>query len=294
MKKKIYWSIKLDNAKIVNTKTREEFIDEFNLYYTVADNNNFYLNVPIIDDPKDFNIVDENGNEECLFDYMKETFDDCKYLLVTHENVPVMFTDFFIPSDDGFYCCQLNKPTFNLLLCYGLNNFKICRNLYQHNIYRFSTKLYEEKLRPSLLFFLYSENKQIQKKINELQLVELKKNLRSKFESVCQGTYLIRIGENAANLCLSEISNTLDKNIPLINGTLVSEDKNIEDALSKRINKLRQMHEIYLNSFYKYLDTLFANDNFSLVLNQDKIPYFLYYGFTNTEILNNIISMEVK
>lgn len=172
MKKGIYQTIDATGIYFKNNKTGEIFEDKLDLYHYTADNNNIYYERPKYDDYKDFSISRDNVNWHPLSDELN--LEDQNFLIFGQGQVFEIYK-FKLPVCNNWSSLFINRDMKDFLSTLDLSKVKYKASFLDYDIMKYV-------IRPQLkgnevIFFLYSDDKMISKKIKEKQIQIFSYNL---------------------------------------------------------------------------------------------------------------------
>lgn len=172
MKKGIYQKIEGNNLYFKNVKTNEIYHKVLELYHYTADDNNIYYDTPRYDNYKDYVVSNDKINWYPLENQLR--LDNNNFLIFGREKVFETYK-FKLPICNNWSSLYINKDICNFLNSLDLSKVKYKASFLNYDIMKYVLK--SEIKGNEVIFFLYSDDEVICKKIKEKQIEIFSENL---------------------------------------------------------------------------------------------------------------------
>lgn len=243
--------------------------NKIKLYCYKSDENNIYLDTPVIDYPDYYTIVKNDGTEIPLRKQFEEKGYYKKfYAIVSKHKKLTSIEPFFIEECNTFYSIEIKKEVKELIEAIGFENLYVDEKLFDNYLITYAKKAngYE------LLFFIRSDNKFYDKMIIDLKLKVVKQKIDMFSELYKQnGLHMLQIDGKSASIV--DIKNTITNKVNLF--------KNNKERELMLLNMNDSVIDKYSELLYKRIEELIYQD-------WHTCDNYLYFGYTDDVIVKGM------
>ena len=264
MHKQLLFELKEPEGYFIKNDTKENLGKELKLYCYKSDENNIYLDKPVIDYPDYYSIVKPNGDIIPL----RKQFEDRGFyknffvIISRHKNL-TSIENFFIEECNSFYSIKISKEVKGILEAIGLENLTVDKKLFDYNLINIKNNAngYE------ILFFVKSDKNYINGILNEYRLKIIKQKIDLCADEYCEkGVSLISKDGKSLHPLKYNIANRIK----------IFEENNV-NSLNLLENNCKFIR--------KYADVLYQR--IKMLINTKDINY-LYFGYTDDWIVEEL------
>lgn len=173
MKKGIYQTINANGMHFKNIKTNQIYENQLDLYHYTADDNNIYYKKPVYDNYKDFFVSTDNINWEPL--EKRLNLENQNFLIIGGQGEVFEIYKFKLPICNNWSSLYINKDMHDFLSTLDLSKVKYKSSFLSYDVMKYVLALQIKG--NEIIFFLYSEDNEICKKIKEKQIEIFSLNL---------------------------------------------------------------------------------------------------------------------
>ena len=120
-----------DDGYFIKNETKENLGHTLDLYCYKSDENNIYLDTPVIDYPDNYSIIKNDGTETPLRKVFEEKgqYNQFFAIISRHRNI-TSIENFFIEECNSFYSIRITKEVKEILEAIGLENLTVNEKLF--------------------------------------------------------------------------------------------------------------------------------------------------------------------
>ena len=275
---------------IISNKTKEVFTGVFGLYYKTCDAEGKPLSKPLMDYPKNYTIIFENGYLP-LEEFVKNNAPKKYYAIISNHTIISGIENFYIYPAENFYSIEINEKVKDFLDLTDPDNFEIHEDLYNWRLEDIQVRSGYE-----LLFFIESNNRTIQEELNTRRFNVLEINVKTYTKAASERGVLYPLDNyGMCNFTFTfkdrlEMDKTLLYELEVLwnNGNnYIIEPQYIESARDKLENNAED-YEIYSEAYLTYLKKLLKGTQRldEIPKEEAEIGNPFIYGYMNKSISN--------